>query len=213
MDNYQSFFSQAPTPEIAKKLLGHKLIYDGPAGRTAGLIVETEAYLGEKDTASHAYGGRRTGYTESLYGDPGTLYIYQIRSYICLDIVAQAAEVPHGILIRAIEPTDGLAQMAANRGRKGIEISNGPGKLMQALGVDNRQLDGYEMAQAPLHIDLDIARIPNQIATGPRIGMRAGAASSQWPMRFYVAGNPYVSHTRRRDADLTNHGWRNKHGA
>lgn len=213
MDNYQSFFSQAPTPEIAKQLLGHKLIYDGPAGRTGGLIVETEAYLGEKDTASHAYGGRRTGYTESLYGQAGTLYIYQIRSYICLDIVAQASETPHGILIRALEPTDNLTQMATNRGRTGREISNGPGKLMQALGVVDRQMDGQGMAQAPLYIDLEPARVPQRIVTGPRIGMRKGASSSQWPLRFYVAGNPYVSHTRQRDADLTQHGWRDTHGA
>lgn len=208
--NYRQFFSQAPTADIARNLLGHELMYQGPQGLLAGWIVETEAYLGEQDTASHAYGRGKTAYSASLYGEPGTLYVYQIRSYICLDIVAQASGIPHGILIRALEPTQGVKAMTHNRGKTRFELSNGPGKLMQALGIRDRKLDGEAMDKAPLQVNLSCRREPIQIITGPRIGMRKGAPSSNWPLRFYVAGNPYVSHTRRRDANLKNYGWRDE---
>ena len=212
MVNYEHFFSQVSTPDIAQLLLGRKLVYKGPQGILGGWIVETEAYLGEQDTASHAYGRGKTGYSASLYDQAGTLYIYLIRSYVCLDIVAQGKDIPHGILIRALEPADGIQTMIHNRGKSGINLSNGPGKLMQALGIRDRRLDGESITTAPLYVDIKSRRQPIKIASGPRIGMRRGAASSGWPLRFYVAGNPYVSHTHRRDADLETHGWRDENG-
>ena len=93
MNDYQRFFTGRPTTVIAQDLLGREVIYNGPQGQLGGLIVETEAYLGESDSASHAYGGRRTDYTESLYGNPGDIYIYQIRyHYCCLLYTSDAAD-------------------------------------------------------------------------------------------------------------------------
>ncbi|WP_295728838.1 DNA-3-methyladenine glycosylase [uncultured Limosilactobacillus sp.] len=209
MNNYQRFFTNRPTTEIAKDLLGYQVLYDGPAGLIGGLIVETEAYLGEQDSASHAYGGRRTNYTESLYGNPGDIYIYQIRSHYCFDVVVQNVEEPQGILIRAIEPTINVERMSRNRGKHGVDVTNGPGKLVQALGIHDRQLDGQSMTNAPLTISLKTKRQPIKVASGPRVGINPYGANANEQLRFWVADNPYVSKMRKRDADLENYGWRN----
>lgn len=205
---YQQFFTGRPTKEIAKDLLGRLLVYDGPKGKVGGWIVETEAYLGENDTASHAYGGRRTGYSESLYGQPGDLYIYQIRSHYCVDIVVQKKDEPQGILLRAIEPAVNLPLMRQHRQQTGVAISNGPGKLMMALGVQSRQLDGQSMENAPLHIDLNQRRTPETIGVSARVGVNVKHKDGRALNRFYVAHNPYVSGMRKRDSDLDTHGWR-----
>lgn len=207
MDDYQQFFTGRPTPQIARDLLGHQLIYHGPQGDTGGLIVETEAYLGTSDPASHAYGGRRTGYTESLYGHPGDIYVYQIRSHYCFDVVVQPVNDPQGILIRALEPDQGMTLMATNRRQRGVNISNGPGKLMQALGISDRHLDGQSLATAPLTINLAAKRLPKKIIEGPRVGINPHGATAQQPLRFYVAQNPYVSHMRQSHSDRIHHGW------
>lgn len=206
MDQFNRFFTGRPTTAIAKSLLGHELIYHGPQGTVGGLIVETEAYLGINDSASHAFGDCHTDYTASLYAEPGTLYIYQIRGMVCCDIVAQPAGEPHGILIRGLEPSHGVSQMAANRKTTGVNISNGPAKLMAALGMADRQLDGLAMAAAPLQITLEATKVPVQIDEGPRIGVNPSGKDAVKPLRFSVHGNPYVSHTRRRD-DWEDHGW------
>ncbi|WP_251545863.1 DNA-3-methyladenine glycosylase [Limosilactobacillus caecicola] len=208
MDDYQRFFTGRPTTTIAQDLLGRLVLYQGASGTVGGLIVETEAYLGEDDSASHAAGGRRTHYTESLYGAPGTLYIYQIRSHYCFDIVVQNTGEPHGILLRAIEPTVNVQQMIKNRGMTGVNVSNGPGKLMQALGIQDRSLDGQPMAIAPLKIKLQKRRMPRQIISGPRVGVNQAGKNASDRLRFYVAGNPYVSKIRQRDVDSEHYGWR-----
>lgn len=208
MNDYQRFFTGRPTAQIAQDLLGRTLVFHGNDGNVGGLIVETEAYLGEQDSASHAYGGRRTNYTQSLYGNPGDIYIYQIRSHYCFDIVVQDAEEPQGILIRALEPTLNVEQMRANRGADGYNISNGPGKLMQALGIQNRQMDGQSMADAALTVDVTSKHIPQTIMSGPRVGINQQGDNADAKLRFFVARNPYVSKMRKRDADLENHGWR-----
>ena len=95
LSEYQQFFTGRPTTEIAQDLLGKLVVYDGPDGMTGGYIVETEAYLGENDSASHAFNGRRTGYSESLYGQPGDIYLYQIRGHYCFDIVVQDKDEQH----------------------------------------------------------------------------------------------------------------------
>lgn len=208
MNDYQRFFTGRPTTEIAQDLLGRLLIYDGPQGKIGGLIVETESYLGEQDSASHAYAGRRTNYTESLYGNPGDIYIYQIRSHYCFDIVVQDQGEPQGILVRALEPTLNREQMEKNRGMHGVNVSNGPGKVMQALGIQDRQMDGKSMATMPLAVDLSSRRTPAKISSSPRVGINQQGANAQEDLRFYVAANPYVSKMRKRDADLLHNGWR-----
>ena len=209
LTDYQKFFTGRPTTVIAQSLLGKQLVYRGGQEPVAGLIVETEAYLGEGDSASHAFNGRRTNYSESLYGDPGNIYVYQIRSHYCFDVVVQDAEEPQGVLIRALQPTLGIDQMEKNRGMTGFNISNGPGKLMATLGIQSRKLDGQPLESSPLTIQLtDHFKIPREIMTTSRIGVNLKGKNGQSKYRFYVKGNPYVSGLRKREMDLETFGWR-----
>ncbi len=202
-----SFFTNRSTQAIAQDLLGTHLLYTSHQGTLGGLIVEAEAYVGTDDTAAHAYNGRRTPFSEPLYHEPGTIYIYQLRGFFLFDIVTQAVDQPQGILIRAIEPTHGIEQMRLNRPKPGVELTNGPGKLMGALGIHDKQLTFQNVADAPLMIDLAHRRHPKSIVTAPRIGVNYKAASGQLPYRYYVAGNPYVSGLPKRQWDLEQHGW------
>lgn len=205
---YQQFFTGRPTTKIARDLLGRFVRYDGPDGMTGGYIVETEAYLGENDSASHAFKGRRTGYSESLYGRPGDIYLYQIRGHYCFDIVVQDEDEPQGILLRAIEPAVGVALMATHRKMTGVNITNGPGKLVQALGIHSRDLDGQPMESSPLRVELDRVKIPREITTTARIGVNIRGKDGAKPQGFIVTGNPYVSGMRKREMDLSKHGWK-----
>jgi DNA-3-methyladenine glycosylase len=205
---YQKFFTGRPTTAIARDLLGKLVRYQGPDGVTAGYIVECEAYLGENDSASHAFNGRRTSYSESLYGQPGNIYLYQIRAHYCFDIVVQDAEEPQGVLLRGMEPAQGQGLMVKHRGMTGFNISNGPAKLVQALGIHSRQLDGQPMEGNRLSVDLNHFKIPREITAGPRVGVNLAGKDGKKPWRFYVAGNPYVSGLRKREMDLEKHGWR-----
>lgn len=208
LSEYQQFFTGRPTIAIAQDLLGKLVTYDGPDGKTGGYIVETEAYLGENDSASHAFNGRRTGYSESLYGQPGDIYLYQIRGHYCFDIVVQDPNEPQGILLRGIEPAIGTDLMAAHRKMGGVNITNGPGKLVQALGIHSRSLDGRSMETSPLRVDLEYFKIPREIITTQRIGVNMQGKDGAKPQRFIVAGNPYVSGIRKRMMDLEKHGWK-----
>lgn len=210
MPTNQQFYAGRPTPEIARDLLGRRLTYTEPKGSVGGLIVEVEAYLGETDTASHAYGGRRTGYTAALYGPPGTIYVYQIRGHHCFDVVVQPAGEPQGILVRAIEPTINRKLMEVNRPVKGVSLTNGPGKLMQALGIADRELDGRPLVTSPLTIDRARRRVPKRIAVSGRVGVNMEKANGASKLRYYVAGNPYVSKMKKTDWDRADHGWRGK---
>lgn len=208
LTRYQQFFTGRPTTEIARELLGKMVKYQTPAGVVGGYIVETEAYLGTNDSASHAFNGRRTSYTESLYGQPGNIYLYQIRSYYCFDVVVQALGNPQGILLRGIEPALNVEQMVANRQQTGSNVSNGPGKLVQALGIHSRELDGCPLETSRLTIDLKKFKIPREIVTTARIGVNRQGKDGDKPQRFFVQGNPYVSHTKRREMNFADYGWR-----
>lgn len=208
LTKYQQFFTGRPTPEIAQDLLGKLVKYTVNGTSLGGYIVETEAYLGEGDSASHAFNGRRTGYSESLYGQPGNIYLYQIRGHYCFDIVVQDAEEPQGVLLRGIEPALNVDQMIANRHMSGVNVTNGPGKLVQALGIHSRELDGQPMETSPLTVDLTNFKVPREIITGARVGVNVKGKNGLSPYRFYVKGNPYVSGLRKREMDLETHGWK-----
>ncbi|WP_076460053.1 DNA-3-methyladenine glycosylase [Limosilactobacillus caccae] len=208
LTKYQQFFTGRPTIKIAQDLLGKMVKYHGPAGTVGGYIVEVEAYLGEGDSASHAFNGRRTGYSESLYGQPGNIYLYQIRGHYCFDIVVQDEEEPQGILLRGMEPAINVAEMTKNRQMTGVNISNGPGKLVQALGIHSRKLDGQPMETSALTVDLENYRVPQEVVTTARIGVNLQGENGLSPNRFFVKGNPYVSNMRKRDMDLDHHGWK-----
>ena len=177
LTKYQQFFTGRPTVEIAKDLLGKLVKYQTKNGIIGGYIVETEAYLGEKDSASHAFNGRRTGYSESLYGMPGNIYL-------------------------------NIDKMIENRQMAGVNITNGPGKLVQALGIHSRDLDGQPMETSPLTVDLHNYKIPGEIAISARIGVNLKGKDGLSPRRFYVKGNPYVSNVKKQDMDLECHGWK-----
>lgn len=205
LDN--NFFEQGSTKAITRNLLGHELVYQSPAGTVAGLIVEAEAYLGVLDSTAHAYRGRRSPANEALYGPPGTIYIYSLRGHYMLDIATQAADEPQGILIRGLEPTQGLELMQARRRKTGFELTNGPAKLTQALGITSLAMNLKLLGEVPLTISQQRLQQPQQIAQSPRINVSARGNWTQKPLRFFVAHNPYVSQMRKTQIDQQHYGW------
>ena len=201
-----AFYTGRPTADITRDLLGHELIYTTPAGTMSGWIVEAEAYLGEQDTAAHAFNGRHTAANAALYDAPGTIYIYVLRGYYMLDVATQPAGIPQGILIRGIEPHRGLDLMRQNRAKADQTLTNGPGKLTAALGLQSKDLNRTLLGAHNLTITPTATRTPRQVTATARVGVSAGDWQDR-PLRYLVAGNPYVSASRKRDWDRTHHGW------
>ncbi len=183
-----SFYSTYDTPTIARNLLGKTLVYESHRGRISGRIVETEAYLATHDPASHSARGQ-TRRNASMFGPPGTSYVYlSYGMHHCLNVVCQREGVGEAVLIRALEPLAGIALMRQNRGKRSDkELTNGPGKLCQALGID-LSLDGHSLLEAPLC--LLTGTPPAEIAASPRIGISVGR---ELLLRFYEAGNSHIS--------------------
>jgi DNA-3-methyladenine glycosylase len=169
--------------------LGRILVSDVGGRRTAGRIVEVEAYVGPDDPACHAFGHRRTARTEPLYGAPGTAYVYfTYGMHWCLNAVTQPPEFPAAVLIRALEPLEGLALM--RRRRRKEPLCAGPARLCEALGVTGA-LNGVSLQRGPLRIVEDGSRPARaSIAIGPRIGI---SQAKDWPLRFYLKDSPWVS--------------------
>lgn len=184
----REFYSRS-TVDVAKDLLG-KWLRHGP---TTGIIVETEAYLGGDDLAAHSSRGI-TGRTRVIFGPPGHAYVYLIYGiYECLNIVAEPPGVPGCVLIRALQPVEGLDIMQQRRpvARKPHQVASGPGKLTLALGI-TRHLNGADVTKGPLTIHQPAVAERVIIHVTPRIGIRECA---DWPLRFHIAGNPFVSHS------------------
>lgn len=201
--DYNNFFINRPTPEIAKDLLGRTLSYNNGSEILSGTIVEAEAYVGPKDRAAHSYGGHRSPANEGLYGPGGTLYIYAQRQYFFFDVATQEKDTGEGVLIRAIDPISGIDTMIKNRhGKDGVLLTNGPAKLMQAFGVTSRKWDCHPIAESPFDIDLSSKKKIKKIAAVPRIGInQSDPLWAQKPLRFIVSGNPYVSDMKKKDID------------
>lgn len=183
----ESFYAR-PAIEVARALLGMTIVH----GETAGRIVEVEAYLGVDDLAAHSARGI-TPRTQVLFGPPGRAYVYLIYGmYECLNLVAETDGLAGCVLIRALEPLSGLATMRSRRpaARKRTDLCSGPGKLTLALGI-TRALNGVDVTRTP---EFSVRRVRPltrfEIATSPRIGITKCA---DWPLRFFVAGSPYVS--------------------
>ncbi|HYU32771.1 MAG TPA: DNA-3-methyladenine glycosylase, partial [Thermoanaerobaculia bacterium] len=163
-------------------------------------LVETEAYLGAPDRASHAWGGRRTPRNESLYLPGGHAYVYFIYGmHFCLNAVTGEPDVGSAVLLRAGEPLEGEERMRENRGwprapRPG-DLAGGPGKLCQALAV-GRELDGVPLDRPPLWVARGEPVAPAEVAAGPRIGVDYAGEAAGWPLRFMVRGNGHVSRPR-----------------
>jgi len=184
------WFYARPTPEVARRLLGHILVSEIGGRRAAGRIVETEAYLGPQDPASHAYGHRRTARTEPMYGPPGTAYVYfTYGMHWCLNAVTERPDFPAAVLIRALEPLEGLALMRRRRGAVADrDLCAGPARLCQALGITGKE-NGRPLTLGRLRIERDRRpKAPVEI-TG-RIGI---TRAEDWPLRFVIAGSLWVS--------------------
>lgn len=198
--------SKAPTKEIARALLGRLLVHQSESGVLAGWIVETEAYVGVEDQACHSYAGRRTPRLEAMYQQAGTIYTYQMHTHTLFNIVCQEEEVPEAVLIRAIEPACGKEQMVKNRQRHGFELSNGPGKLTQAMAI-SMEVNQKSIFDKKLYIAKDQFQRPGQIEVTPRIGIPNKGKWTQAPLRFTVKGNPYVSKSKKSIMNLETYGW------
>lgn len=195
-------FCQRDPVRLARALLGQRLVRvlaDGT--RLAGRIVETEAYLGVIDRAAHSYGGRRTARNAAMWGPAGRAYVYFVYGlHHCMNVVAEDVERPTAVLIRALEPLEGLEQMRAHRaGRRpanrlrDTDLCSGPAKLAQALRLD-RALDGADLVTGDtLFLERGASVAPRRIVAAPRIGVAYAAEWADKPLRFYVAGNPHVS--------------------
>jgi len=201
-DRLDRAFYQRDPVTLARDLLGRdfvRVLDDGT--RLIGRIVETEAYLGVPDEAAHTAGGRRTERNASMYGEGGTAYVYfTYGMHHCMNIVAETVDEPTAVLLRALEPREGLDVMRTNRaGRIPIErlrdrdLCSGPAKLAQALMID-RTLDRVDMVSDPrLFITPGEPVTVDRIRTGPRIGIGEAGAWTDKPLRFYVTDSPHVS--------------------
>lgn len=208
MSSITAFLTGRSTTQLAQDLLGHELQYHSAYGLTAGLIVETEAYLGAQDSASHAYRGHRSSANQALYQNPGTIYIHSQRGHYLLDIVVQVSGQPESILIRALQPTKGLAIMRELRQQTTTtNLTNGPAKLTQALGIMSRDLNQTSLSFKTLSLSNQRIKTPKIIKTSARINVSQRGNWAQKPLRFFVAGNPYVSNCRKKDCLFTSLGW------
>jgi DNA-3-methyladenine glycosylase len=188
-------FYDRDTEQVARDLLGAVLRCTTSDVVASGRIVETEAYLGEHDLACHAAAGL-TERTRWLYGAPGTAYVYFIYGvHWCFNAVTRAVGSPSAVLVRALEPLEGLDLMRERRGvAHDRDLANGPGKLCEALGITGA-LNGLPLQKGPVEI-LRGERVPDaRVQVTPRIGI---TKSAEWPLRWLVRDNPHVSKTPKR---------------
>ncbi len=188
------FFARS-TLTVARQLLGQRLVHDRAGSRLSGVIVETEAYVGPDDSANHARRGR-TPRTEVMFGPPGQSYVYLIYGmYHMLNIVTEGQDFPAAVLIRALEPQEGISEMQRRRGQERlVRLTSGPGKLCQALGID-RALNRWDVTRGE-RLWLEAAPpVPDEaVATGPRIGIGYAQPQDQAaPWRFWLRASKFVS--------------------
>ncbi len=194
-----TFFSR-PTLEVARALLGTRLVRRSGRHQLEGRIVEVEAYIGEDDQACHASRGR-TPRAQGLYREPGVYYVYMIYGmYWCLNVVTEELDFPAAVLIRALEPIAGQAEMKKRRqaARTDVDLCNGPGKLCQAMDVDSR-FHGQSIEEGSLWLEqdpVDSSEDMGGVVSCPRVGVDYAGECARYPWRFYLASSECVS---RRD--------------
>lgn len=203
-DYYQGKITGFKTEEIAQAMLGCLLVNESEDGRTSGFIVETEAYVGVIDEAAHSYNGRNTKRIQAMFERAGSLYVHQMHRQVLVNIVTQEVGDPQGVLIRAIEPHEGLPLMEMRRKKVGRELTNGPGKLSQALGI-TMTYNLEHIQHSKLSLDLSHRKRPEKILRSGRIGIQNKGVWTEKPLRYYVKGNPYVSKFRGEVSE--NYGW------
>ena len=173
---------------VARELIGKKLICHNEEGITSGIIIETEAYMGVDDAASHSYQNRRTKRTEAMFSDGGHAYIYLIYGmYLCFNVSANLIDVPEAVLIRALEPTDGIELMQQRRNKQPLKnLCSGPGKLTQAMGISMRH---YNIDLCGDELYIETTDLTPKIESTKRINIDYAGEAANYPWRFV-----YVKH-------------------
>jgi len=193
----KAFFTSPDVIEISRCLLGKYLFTrTGNAGITGGMIVETEAYAGPEDKASHAHNNRRTKRTETIFHEGGVAYVYLCYGmYPLFNIVTNVEGIPHAVLVRAIQPTSGIPIMLKRRNKRKIDrtVSSGPGTLCKALGIGLRH-NGTALTGKNIWLeDRGIVITPSQISASPRIGVDYAGSHARRPWRFRIKDSPWTS--------------------
>lgn len=219
------FFKQ-DTISLAKNLLGKLILVKKDDEILGGYIVETEAYLGAVDKACHGFEGKRTPKVEALFGKAGTVYIYTMHTHKMLNIVSCEEGNPQAVLIRGIEPVINVERMIKNRGKSGILVSNGPGKLTKAMGISDKfnksniseitrnfqkitqeiNYNSKNIQENVLYIDFENSKIPKKIEISARIGIPNKGVWTEKQLRYFVAGNKYVS--RMKKSEFNDNCWK-----
>ena len=189
------FYNRKDVVQIAKDLIGKIIITKFGDLITSGRIVETEAYIGLTDKASHSFGGKRTARNEHMYAVPGTTYVY-----ICygmhhlFNVVTNKQDVPDAVLIRALEPLHGIDTMLKRTGKIKLDntLTKGPGNVGKALGISKNH-SGLSLLGNMILIGEDNWQIENRIGISKRIGVESAGPAAIYPYRFFVKGNKNVS--------------------
>jgi len=191
-----SFYQRKDVVKIAKELLGKILVTNWKGVITSGRIVECEAYAGVIDKASHASGGRRTARTEIMFGDGGSSYVYLCYGiHHLFNVVTNSKDIPHAILIRALEPVEGIEEMLLRTRKKKLDhsLTKGPGNVSKALGISTKHT-GASLLDNKIFIEDDGTKYKKkEIGISPRIGVDYAGTDALLPYRFYVKGDPFVS--------------------
>jgi DNA-3-methyladenine glycosylase len=192
----REFYEREDVLTIAKELLGKCLFTNIDQKVTAGIIVETEVYIAPHDKASHAYNNKRTNRTEIFYGRGGISYVYLCYGiHHLFNIVTNRSDIPHAILIRAIEPIEGLSIMAKRRKRdqSDYSLTAGPGSLAMAMGISTIH-NGVDLLENKIWLeDVNIRYAGCQIQKGPRVGVDYAEEWADKPYRFKIKDNPWTS--------------------
>ncbi len=182
-------FYQSPTVQVARSMLGKILVHETAKGACAGHVVEVEAYLFENDPACHAARGK-TARNAAMFGPPGTAYVYLIYGiYYCFNVVTAGEGVGEAVLVRALEPLSGIELMGRRRGNPNPRLlTSGPGRLCQAMAI-GREQNSADLCTGNLYL-ADDGQSSGEMVSKTRIGI---SVAESLPLRFYLAGNPYVS--------------------
>lgn len=190
------FYTRTDTLQIARELLGKFLVTEINGTLTSGKIVETEAYLGTQDKACHAWNGRRTARTETMFQRGGHAYVYLIYGmYNLFNVITNVENEPHAVLIRGIEPIEGIETMVERRKAKKLShrLTAGPGVLTKALGID-RDHTGHTLLSSPIWLEDRNIHVPTgAIIASPRVGVDYAGEDALLPYRFRIADNPWTS--------------------
>jgi DNA-3-methyladenine glycosylase len=188
-------FYQRPTEIVARDLLGKLIVRELPDGAVAVRLTEVEAYLGIDDPACHTFGGRRSARNESMWGDAGRAYVYLIYGvHHCFNLVTVGRGVGEAVLVRAGTPITGLDLIRRRRGPtvRDRALTDGPGKLCQALGI-NRELDGFDVSARGSGVwlcDDGVVVEDEDVKRCPRVGVASAGGAARWPLRWVVISSP-----------------------